>query len=72
MAFKSLSAVINTNIAKAQVAQMGHIKLGTNTALQTGIVRTIGDLRDEDQDVLTWGTSTWGVQKVTASYKPTD
>jgi hypothetical protein len=37
-----------------------------------GIVRTVGDLRDEDQDVLTWGTSTWGVQKVTALYKPTD
>lgn len=72
MAFKSLSAVINTNIAKAQAAQAAHIKLGTSTALQTGIVRTVGDLKDEDQDVLTWGTSTWGVQKVTAFYKPTD
>lgn len=72
MAFKSLSAVINTNIAKAQSAQLAHIKLGTSTALQTGIVRTAGDLRDEDQDVLTWGTSTWGVQKVTSYYKPAD
>ena len=72
MAFKSLSAVINTNIAKAQASQMSNVKIGTPSAIQMGIVRSAGDLRDEDQDVLTWGTSTWGVQKVTALYKPTD
>jgi hypothetical protein len=70
MAFKSLSAVINTNIVKAQAAQSAHYKLSSSTAQHLGYVRTIGDLRDEDQDVLTWGSSTWGVQKVTAFYKP--
>ena len=70
MAFKSLSAVINTNIVKAQAAQAAHYKISSSTAQHLGYVRTIGDLRDEDQDVLTWGNSTWGVQKVTAFYKP--
>lgn len=72
MAFKSLSAVINTNIIKAQVAQTANYKISSSTALHLGVVTTIGDLRDEDQDVLIWGSSTWGVQKVTAFYKPTD
>ena len=70
MAFKSLSAVINTNIVKAQSAQAAHYKLSSSTAQHLGYVRTIADLRDEDQDVLTWGSSTWGGQKVTAFYKP--
>lgn len=72
MAFKSLSAVINTNIIKAQATQSAHFKISSSTAQHLGYVRTIGDLRDEDQDVLVWGKSTWGVQKVTALYKPTD
>jgi len=72
MAFKSLSAVINTNILKAQAVQISNFKLSSSTAQHLGYVRTIGDLIDEDQDVLVWGKSTWGVQKVTALYKPTD
>jgi len=72
MAFKSLSAVINTSIIKAQAVQANHFKVSSSTAQHLGYVRTIGDLIDEDQDVLTWGSSTWGVQKVTIYYKPTD
>ena len=64
MAFKSLSAVINTNIVKAQAVQAANYKISSSTAQHLGYVRTIGDLRDEDQDVLTWGSSTWECKKL--------
>jgi hypothetical protein len=35
-----------------------------------GAIKANEGILSEDQNVLTWGNSTWGVEKVTAFYKP--
>ena len=35
-----------------------------------GAVRANEQILTEEQNVLTWGNSTWGVEKVTSFYKP--
>jgi hypothetical protein len=68
--FKSLSQAINVAILQAQQTQTSNINMSTNTRTNMGYGKTKPDVYDNDQDVLTWGNSIWGVQKVTAFYKP--
>jgi hypothetical protein len=70
MAFRSLSAVINTKIVQAQNAAMASIRLSSSTMNNMGAVRANEQILTEEQNVLTWGNSTWGVEKVTSFYKP--
>ena len=70
MAFRSLSAVINTKIVQAQNAAMATIRLSSSTMNNMGAVRANEQILTEEQNVLTWGNSTWGVEKVTSFYKP--
>jgi hypothetical protein len=70
MAFRSLSAVINTKIVQAQNAAMASIRLTSSTMNNMGAVRANEQILTEEQNVLTWGNSTWGVEKVTSFYKP--
>ena len=70
MSFKSLSQAINVAILQAQQTQISNIKMSNNTRANLGYGKTKPDVYDNDQDVLTWGNSIWGVQKVTAFYKP--
>ena len=70
MSFKSLSQAINVAILQAQQSQTSNINMSTNTRTNLGYGKTKPDVYDNDQDVLTWGNSIWGVQKVTAFYKP--
>jgi hypothetical protein len=70
MAFRSLSAVINTKIVQAQSAAMASIRLSSSTMNNMGAVRANEQILTEEQNVLTWGNSTWGVEKVTSFYKP--
>jgi hypothetical protein len=70
MAFRSLSAVINTKIVQAQNAAMASVKLSSATMNNMGAIRANEQILAEEQNVLTWGNSTWGVEKVTSFYKP--
>ena len=70
MAFRSLSAVINTKIVQAQQASMAAVKISSNTMNNMGAVRANEQILSEEENVLTWGNSTWGVEKVTSFYKP--
>ena len=72
MAFKSLSSAINSRIVQAQSNMMSAVKISSATLNNMGAVKANEGILSEDQNVLTWGNSTWGVQKVTAFYKPTD
>lgn len=68
--FKSLSQAINTAILQSQQSQQSRIKLSSDVRVTMGAGRLRPDLYDNDQNVLTWGNSVWGVEKVTAFYKP--
>ena len=68
--FRSLSAAINVRIMQAQNDLMSNIKISSPTMTNMGPIRTNEQILNEDQNVLTWGISTWGLQKVTAFYKP--
>ena len=70
MAFRSLSAAINTRIVQAQNNAMSAIKISSATMNNMGAIRSNEQILTEEQNVLTWGISTWGLQKVTAFYKP--
>ena len=70
MAFKSLSAAINSRIVKAKSNMMASVKLSSATMNNMGVVKANEGILSEDQNVLTWGNSTWGVEKVTSFYKP--
>lgn len=72
MAFKSLSSAINSRIVQAQSNMMSAVKISSATLNNMGAIKANEGILSEDQNVLTWGNSTWGVQKVTAFYKPTD
>ena len=68
--FKSLSQVVNTAILQAQQHQASNIKMSSEVRQTMGFGRNKFDVYDNDQNVLTWGKSTWGVEQVTAFYKP--
>ena len=70
MAFKSLSSAINSRIVQAQSNMMSAVKISSATLNNMGTVKANEGILSEDQNVLTWGNSTWGVEKVTAFYKP--
>lgn len=70
MAFKSLSKTIRT-----QVQELDKQK-GTNAPLRSTVrnylnpVFVVNNNEEYEPDVIVWGSSTWGVEKVTAEYKP--
>ncbi len=70
MAFKSLSAAINTRVVQAQNNMMSAVKISSSTMNNLGAVRANEQILAEEENVLTWGKSTWGVEKVTSSSKP--
>lgn len=70
MAFKSLSSAINSRIVQAQKVSLSSVKLSSATMNNLGPMRANEKILSEEQNVLTWGTSIWGVEKVTAYYKP--
>ncbi len=70
MAFKSLSAAINTRVVQAQNNMMSAVKISSSTMNNLGAVRANEQILAEEENVLTWGKSTWGVEKVTSYSKP--
>lgn len=70
MAFKSLSAAINSRIIQAQHNMMSAVKISSATLNNMGAIKANEGILSEDENSLTWGNSTWGVQKVTSFYKP--
>jgi hypothetical protein len=72
MAFKSLSAAINSRVIQAQNTMMAAVKISSATMNNLGAIRANEQILAEEENVLTWGKSTWGVEKVTSYSKPSN
>lgn len=68
--FRSLSTIIRTQVAQAQLAQVNNISSNSATARIFGQVIPAINQEIEEVNVLKWGNSHWGIEKVTSKYKP--
>jgi hypothetical protein len=68
--FQSLSFVVNEQIRQNQVLLNNGISLRSVVSQQLQVVNTNKNNIINDIDVLRWGYSNWGIEKVTSEYKP--
>lgn len=68
--FQSLSFVINEQIRQQQILLDNGISLRSVVSQQLQVVNTNKNNIINDVDVLRWGYSNWGIEKVTSEYKP--
>ena len=45
-------------------------KTNTPSAMDSGMTNTVSVPQENEQNVLVWGKSNWGVEKVSSIYKP--
>lgn len=62
--FTSLSVAISARIMQMQA------KTNTPSAMDSGMTNTVSVPQENEQNVLVWGKSNWGVEKVSSIYKP--
>lgn len=62
--FTSLSVAISARIMQMQS------KLNSNTSVDSGMIQNISNPVEKEDNVLVWGKSNWGVEKVSSIYKP--
>jgi hypothetical protein len=70
MAFKSLSAVINARVQQVARETASGVRYINAANINASYGRNVGQMPIEEENVLVWGRSTWGVEKVTSFYKP--
>jgi len=68
--FNSLSFVISQQFKAQSIVEDNNISLRSPVAQQMQIVNTSKSDVVQTEDVLRWGYSNWGLQKVTSEYKP--
>lgn len=68
--FNSLSFVISQQFRSKSIVEDNNISLRSPVAQQMQVVNTSKSDVAQTEDVLRWGYSNWGIQKVTAEYKP--
>lgn len=68
--FKNLSSAINTRILQAQARAQSISKIRSSTGIESNVIKILPESFEDERDVLRWGFSTWGVEKVTSEYKP--
>ncbi len=68
--FNSLSFVISQRFQERSIVEDNNISLRSPVAQQMQIVNTSKSDVIQTEDVLRWGYSNWGLQKVTSEYKP--
>ena len=68
--FQSLSFVVNEQIKQNRILLENGISLRSNVSQQLQVVNTNKNNIINDVDVLRWGSSNWGIEKVTSEYKP--
>ena len=68
--FQSLSFVVNEQIKQNRILRENGISLRSNVSQQLQVVNTNKNNIINDVDVLRWGNSNWGIEKVTSEYKP--
>jgi hypothetical protein len=68
--FKSLSSAISSKMIEFQNKIQNAVTVRTSTGVELGVINIIDEKIEEEKDVLRWGYSTWGIEKVTTEYKP--
>ena len=68
--FNSLSFVISEQIRFKNAVEDNNVSLRSPVAQQLQLVNLTNTDTNQTEDVLRWGYSNWGIQKVTADYKP--
>lgn len=68
--FNSLRFVISQHFRDQKIVEDNNISLRSPVAQQMQVVNTSKSDILQTEDVLRWGYSNWGIQKVTAEYKP--
>ena len=68
--FQSPSFVVNQQIKQNRILLENGISLRSNVSQQLQVVNTNKNNIINDVDVLRWGYSNWGIEKVTSEYKP--
>lgn len=68
--FNSLSFVISQRFQEKSIVDNNNISLRSPVAQQMQVVNTSKSDIVQTEDVLRWGYSNWGLQKVTSQYKP--
>lgn len=68
--FKNLSSAINTRILQAQARAQSISKIRSSTGIESNVIKILPESFEDERDILRWGFSTWGVEKVTSEYKP--
>jgi hypothetical protein len=68
--FNSLSFVISQQFQAKSIVDDNNISLRSPVAQQMQVVNISNSDVLQTEDVLRWGYSNWGLQKVTSEYKP--
>ena len=68
--FKSLSSAISSKMIEFQNKIQNAVTVRTSTGVELGVINIIDEKIEEEKDVLRWGYSTWGIEKVTTESKP--
>lgn len=70
--FNSLTSVILDQIDQQKNIDQNSISFRSPTSSQLRLVRPDQDTTIFNEDALRWGTSFWGLKKVTSQYKPNE
>ena len=68
--FQSLSFVINDQIRQNAIDMQSGLTLRSNITQALQVINVNKNNIIQEKDVLRWGYANWGVEKVTADYKP--
>jgi hypothetical protein len=70
MPFVSLSDAIRSHINNNDRKQLNNAPLRSSSSMYQTPLMAANQIQDTEIDVLVWGSSTWGIEKVTTEYKP--
>lgn len=68
--FFSLSDVIRSHIQDSNFKRDNLLHVNSNLALTLNVAPSQRDRLDPEPNVLTWGISKWGIEKVTSKEQP--
>jgi hypothetical protein len=68
--FLSLQSVLSEKLNSQKVIQDNNISFRGPISDQLQMPRNIENFNVQESDVLRWGYSNWGIERVTSQYKP--
>ena len=68
--FNSLSFIISEQIRFKDAVESNNVSLRSPVAQQMQMVNLTNTDTLQTEDVLRWGYSNWGIERVTSQYKP--